>query len=137
VLVALDPALGISAAELAAGWDADEQARALAAAEQEAAPSGEFFPGLLELIVIPVAVNVASSVLYDLVKRVVRRARPEPRERTELELLETSTARGDRVLVVRLVQERSWPRSSSANGKRTLMGLSSPGWYSTTESSMT
>lgn len=107
VLVGLDPALGMSAADLAAGWGADERARAHAAAEQDAAPSGEFFPGLLELVVLPVAVNLASSVLYGLVKRVIRRARPEPPEGGELELLETTTDQGDRLLVVRLVQERS------------------------------
>ncbi|MGH3933175.1 MAG: hypothetical protein ACRDTF_24740 [Pseudonocardiaceae bacterium] len=99
----LDPALGMSAAELAASWDADERARARAAAEQEATPSGEFFPGLLELVVLPVAVNLASSVLYGLVKQVIRRARPEPRERCELELMETTTTQGDRLLVVRIV----------------------------------
>lgn len=103
VLVGLDPALEMSPANLAAGWDADERARAHGAAEQDAAPSGEFFPGLLELVVLPVAVNLASSVLYDLVKRVIRQARPESRE---LELLETTTARGDRLVMVRLVQER-------------------------------
>lgn len=106
VLVGLDPALGMSATELAAGWGAEERARARSAAEQEAVPSGEFFPGLVELVVLPVAVNLASSVLYDLVKRIIRRARPEPPERGELELLETTT-RGDRLLVVRLVPQRS------------------------------
>jgi len=107
VLVGLDPALGMSAADLAAGWGTDERARAHAAAEQDAAPSGEFFPGLSELVVLPVAVNLTSSVLYDLVKRAIRRARPEPPERRELELLETTTAQGDRLLVVRMVAERS------------------------------
>lgn len=106
VLVGLDPTLGMSAADLAASWGTDERARARAAAEQEAAPSGEFFPGLLELVVLPVAVNLTSSVLYDLVKRVIQRARPEPPERCELELLETTTVQGDRLLVVRSVQER-------------------------------
>ncbi|MGH3938391.1 MAG: hypothetical protein ACRDTG_07105 [Pseudonocardiaceae bacterium] len=105
VLVGLDPSLGMSAADLAASWSADEQARARAAAEQEAAPSGEFFPGLLELVVLPVAVNLTSGVLYDLVKRAIRRARPESPERCKLELLETTTAKGDRLLVVRLVKE--------------------------------
>lgn len=105
VLVGLDPALGVSVADLAAGWDADERARAHAAAEQDATPSGEFFPGLLELVVLPVAVNLTGSVLYDLVKRVIRRARPEPPERCELELLETTTPQGDRLLMVRSVQQ--------------------------------
>lgn len=106
VLVGLDPALQMSPADLATGWGADEQARAHGAVEQDAAPSGEFFPGLLELVVLPVAVNLASSLLYSLVKRVIRRARPEPRGHDELELLETTTTRGDRLLVVRLIQQR-------------------------------
>lgn len=104
VLVGLDPALEMSANDLAAGWAADERARARGATEQDAAPSGEFFPGLSELVVLPVAVNLTSSVLYDLVKRVIRQSRPEPPERRELELMETTTARGDRLLLVRLVQ---------------------------------
>ncbi|MGQ0775510.1 MAG: hypothetical protein ACT4NY_13985 [Pseudonocardiales bacterium] len=118
VLVGLDPALGMSPAELAASWDADERARTRAAAEQEAAPSGEFFPGLLELVVLPVAVNLASSVLYGLVKQVIHRARPEQRERCELELLETTTALGDRLLVVRMVKKRSQSSSARARGPR-------------------
>lgn len=106
VLVGLDPALEMSAADLAAGWDADERARAHGATEQDAAPSGEYFPGLLELVVLPVAVNLASSILYNLVKQVIRRARSEPPERPELALMETTTAQGDRLLVVRLAQPR-------------------------------
>jgi hypothetical protein len=57
--------------------------------------------------VIPGAVNLATSALYDLVGRVVRRSRPDRGELLELELVETTTALGDRVVVVRSRRERS------------------------------
>ncbi len=64
-------------------------------------------PGLVELVVIPLAVNLASNVLYDLVRRLVRRAQPADGERTELEVTEITTGRDDRVVVVRSAAERS------------------------------
>jgi hypothetical protein len=61
--------------------------------------------------VIPGAVNLATSALYDLVGRVIRRSRPDRGEllelELELELVETTTALGDRVVVVRSRRERS------------------------------
>ena len=40
---------------------------------------GHFLPGLVELVLIPVAVNLASTVLYDPVRRLVRRLSPSER----------------------------------------------------------
>lgn len=107
VLLVVEPGVGLSSAEVVASWEADGEARAVSSVEVQAARGGEFVPGLLELIVIPGAVNLATSALYDLVRRVIRRSRPERRELLELELVETTTALGDRVVVVRLRQERS------------------------------
>jgi hypothetical protein len=107
VVVAVDPGVGLSAAEVVVSWEADEQARAVSSAVVESARGGEFLPGLVELIVIPGAVNLATSALYDLVGRVVRRSRPDRGELLELELVETTTALGDRVVVVRSRRERS------------------------------
>jgi len=102
VVVAVDPDTGVSPAELAAGWDVDEQARGIGAATVEAAPSGAYLPGLVELVVIPLAVNVASGVLCEVVKRLVRRSRREPAEVSEVEISEGATEHGDQVVVVRL-----------------------------------
>ncbi|HSV66735.1 MAG TPA: hypothetical protein VLJ59_12605 [Mycobacteriales bacterium] len=102
VLVALDPEVGLSATELAAHWDTDEQARALGAAAVEPSSGEQFLPGLVELVAIPLVVNVASAALCEVVSRLVRRLRPRPRDGAELELTEVVTQQGDRVLVVRL-----------------------------------
>jgi hypothetical protein len=107
VVVAVDPGVGLSAAEVVASWEADEQARAVSSAVVESARGGEFLPGLVELIVIPGAVNLATSAVYDLVGRVILRCRSNRGELSELELVETTTGLGDRVVVVRSRRERS------------------------------
>lgn len=99
--------MGLSPLEVVASWEADEEARAVSSATVEAARGGEFIPGLVELILIPGAVNLATSALYDLIRRVIRRSRPDRGELSELELVETTTALGDRVVVVRCHRERS------------------------------
>lgn len=107
VLVALEPAVGLSAAEVVVSWEADDEARAVSSVEVEAARGGQFMPGLVELILIPGAVNLATAALYDLVRRVIRRSRPDRHELSELELVEVTTGLGDRVVMVRLRQERT------------------------------
>lgn len=107
VLVAVAPDVGVSPSAVAAGWDDEENGRALGTARLEVAPGGEFLPGPAELVLIPVAVNLASSVLYDVVRRLVWRAQSERGDRRELELAEVMTGRGDRVVVVRLAREGS------------------------------
>jgi hypothetical protein len=107
VLMALEPGIGLSATEVVQSWHADEQALAVSPAEIQEVRGGEFLPGLVELILIPGAVNLAVSALYDLIRRVIRRSRPDRRELAELELVEVTTAFGDRVVMVRLRQERS------------------------------
>jgi hypothetical protein len=105
LLVAVDPAVGVEPADLVVAWNDDREAAGLGAASVES-PNGEvLLPGLLELVAIPIAVNLASAVLYDVVRRLVRRRRPEVTG-PELELVEITTAQGDRVVVVRLTQGR-------------------------------
>ncbi len=55
---------------------------------------------------IPIVVAVASDVLSDLIRRLVRRQQPASGGR-ELELVETTSRQGDRVVVVRLRGEAS------------------------------
>jgi len=107
-LLALDPGLGVSPADVAAGWVADEQASAFGPAVVETARGQAFPPGALELVVLPVAVNLASNVLYDLLRRIVARSRPGGGGDggggdggPAFDVVETTTAQGDRVLVVR------------------------------------
>jgi hypothetical protein len=104
-LLALDPGLGVSPADMAAGWGADEQASAFGPAVVETARGQAFLPGALELVVLPVAVNLASNLLYDLVRRIVARSRPSGGGGggggPAFDVVETTNAQGERVLIVR------------------------------------
>ena len=100
LVVAVDPAVGVEPAALAKAWDGDEEAAALGPASVQAPTPGTFLPGLAELIWVPLAVNLASSVVYDLVRRLVVQQRPSV-DVTELELTETVSG-DDRVVVVRV-----------------------------------
>jgi hypothetical protein len=71
----------------------------------EKAANGTMLPGLLELIVVPLAVNLASSILYDVVRGLIARSRPAV-DVAEIELEMTDTPSGDRVMVVRLRREQ-------------------------------
>jgi hypothetical protein len=90
--------VGITPEELAAVWGADPGS--LGAAAVEPADGQQYLPGLMELITIPLAVNVASNIIYDLIRRLVSGLRQNP-GRDDFEVVEVTTAQGDRVVVVR------------------------------------
>lgn len=100
VLVAVDPAIDVAPVELVARWEADDEARELGAAELEPVSGRVFVPGLVELVAIPLVVNVASSALCALVKRLVA-GRSGEDESTGLDVVEVQLRDGDRVIVVR------------------------------------
>lgn len=103
MLVALDPSAGVEVASFAAAWSGDGEAQRVGgAAVVTPLPGAVLLPGLVELVVIPLAVNLGSSALYDMVKRLLSASRG-PRERGvgDLEIIETSSADGERLLVVR------------------------------------
>ncbi|MCG5445690.1 hypothetical protein NIE79_004211 [Micromonospora sp. NIE79] len=100
LVVAVDPAVGVVPVALAKAWESDEEAAALGAASVQPAAPGTFLPGLAELVLVPLAVNLASSLLYDLVRRLIVQQRPAV-DVTELELTETRSG-DDRVVVVRV-----------------------------------
>jgi hypothetical protein len=75
LVVAIDPAVGVGAGDLSLAWAADEEARGLGEASVEGSAPGQFLPGLVELVVVPLVVNVASEVLSTLVRRVLDRVR--------------------------------------------------------------
>ncbi len=106
VLVALDSSVGVGAAAFAGAWEGDVEARRVGSPVVEPVTGEVFVPGVLELIVIPLLVNVGSSGLYDLVKRLVAKARSEGRAGVEdVEVAEVMTAEGDRLVVVRSRRE--------------------------------
>ena len=107
LVIALDPAVGVNSAELAAAWDANEQARAVGPASVETSARGDFLPDVLTLVAIPLAVNVASTAITALVTRLVARLRNSRPDQPDIEVAELTSAAGDRVMVVRLRGGRS------------------------------
>jgi hypothetical protein len=111
LVVAVDPDVGVDAAELARLWNEDAEARSHGAAETRTPGPGVFLPPeLVEWVAIPLAVNLASTAVYDLVRRLLARPRSDqsrdeqPRSVEELEVIEHQTG-SDRVVVVRLRRE--------------------------------
>jgi hypothetical protein len=75
-MVAVDPDVGVAAIELAQSWNQDIDARACGVAGVESPGPGVFLPlEVLEWVAVPLAVNLASDALYELVSRLVARAR--------------------------------------------------------------
>ena len=102
LVVALDAGVDVNPEDLAATWDSDEAARMVGVAAVEASGRGDFLPGVLELVVIPLAVNLASSAACTIVSRLVARLRPAEPDRPELELVQFTDETGDQIIVVRL-----------------------------------
>jgi hypothetical protein len=105
-LVAVDASVGVSPKEFAAAWGEEPEAVEAGPATLVVAPEGAFLPGLAELVVVPLAVNLASAVVYDVVRRALRRAAGR-REVEEVEVVEFTSANGDRVVVARARREIS------------------------------
>ena len=102
LVVAVDPGVEVSPADLAAAWESDGEARAVGAASVEMSGRGDFLPDVLTLVVIPLGVNVASTAACALVSRLVARLRPARPDQLAVELAETAGDDGDRVVVVRV-----------------------------------
>jgi hypothetical protein len=87
----------------AAAWSGDGRAQRVGgAAVVTPVPGAVFLPGVVELVAIPLAVNLGSSALYDMVKRLLASSRrPTEPGIGDLEVTETLTADGERLLVVR------------------------------------
>jgi hypothetical protein len=106
LLVAVDPSIGVGAGAFAEVWNGDESAARWGPARVEAGRGEVMLPGLVEWVMVPVAVGLVSSALYDVVKRLVVRAAPRV-DVSEVEVVEVASAQGDRVVVVRSRRVRS------------------------------
>ena len=98
LVVAVDPSVGVAAAVFALAWEADAEAGVLGSAVVEPAGGRAFVPGLVELVAIPLAVNLASSALCALVARLISARKSDG---GDVEVLEVTVSDGDRVVVVR------------------------------------
>ena len=114
LVVAVDGAVGVSAADLAAAWDRDSEARAAGLASADSPRAGEFLGDVVTLVVIPLTVNLASSAACALVGRVLARLRaardgpavPE-QDAGDLEIVVSADGAGDLVVVVRMAGPQS------------------------------
>lgn len=79
VQLIFDPALDVDAHAVAALWAADPEAMKLMSRQPEVRREKPttYLPEVMELVVIPLAVNVASTVLIAIANRLYRKYRPE------------------------------------------------------------
>jgi hypothetical protein len=101
IVIVVAPDAGCEPETVAAAWNADAEASAAGTAGTEAAGGDVFFPGLAELVVIPLTVNVASSAAYDLVKKLATRLRPPGKDEPRVERPEVTAGSGDVIIVIR------------------------------------
>jgi hypothetical protein len=99
-LVVVDRGVGFGPGELAAWWGEDAEAVGLGQASVQEGVNPAFGPEIFEWVAIPLGVNLASSALYDLVKRLVTRSRAATQEGA-VEIVHSTTGEGDPVVVVR------------------------------------
>lgn len=102
LLVALDQAVGVPPTQFVQLWAGEQEAAVLGTASVESASDGALLPELMELVVIPLEVNLAATALYELVRKLVRRGQPHDSSGADLEVVEVQTQGRDRVVVVRL-----------------------------------
>jgi hypothetical protein len=105
VVIVVAPGAGFGPEAVASAWNADREASAAGTAVVEDAGGEVFFPGLVELVAVPLAVNVTSSVVYDLVKKLAGRLRrPGGGDEAQVErpeFLEVTGGGGDVIIVIR------------------------------------
>lgn len=98
LLVALDPSAEVGLAEVMAAWNADPTAAVAGVARIEAVGPGTFIPGLVEMLVIPLGVNLASSAVYDILKGVLKNLRDN--QQGDLALSDAHASGEDLMIVV-------------------------------------
>lgn len=99
VRVVVDPGVGVGPSDLVNAWVSDPAVAGGPVVEP--AQGRVMLPGVLELLVLPVAVNLASSALCELVRSWVGRARGPAEPVVEFEVVEATDGQGNRVVVVR------------------------------------
>ena len=104
LVMAVDRAVGVSPAEVAAAWDAHDEAREAGLATVEAPRPGAYLGDVLALVVIPLAVNLASSAACALAHRVIAGLRPARPGSGDLEVVAATGGDGELVVVVRIAR---------------------------------
>ena len=104
LLVAFSQGVGVTPSQFAQAWELDAEASALGTATVDTTSGELYLLDVLNLVVIPLAVNMASTGILALVRRIVGRARSETHD--ELEIIDAQGSDGERIFVVRLKSGR-------------------------------
>ena len=108
LIIGVDPGVDVRASELARSWNEDTHARRHGRATAAPVGQGAFLPELTELVTIPLAVNLASNLAYDIARRVVVRLRTQKsagaKGMEELEIIEHRSGQ-DQWMIVRSRRE--------------------------------
>lgn len=83
--IALSPDLELSPIEFVAAWNEEKECRDVAVARLAPPASQQYDFGLLAEIVLGLVINIASSTVYDLIKKAVAR-RGVPRRHIHIEV---------------------------------------------------
>jgi DivIVA domain-containing protein len=113
VVVAMHPSARIAPGTLADAWNADREASAAGRAQVEAA---DVLPDLQEWVVIPLAVNLASSAGYDLLKRLILSLRDDTSDASSVEITNFPVGDVNFVVVVAFVDDSQPPPAPPAPG---------------------
>lgn len=105
LVLALDPELEVSPADMAAAWNGDDEAGLVGSATVETAPPGDFF-GLMDLVAIPAGVGLTVNVITAMVGTLIAKLRGRRPDQADLEIAEMTRPNGDRIVVVRLRRTR-------------------------------
>ncbi len=107
VVVTFDPDVGVSPADVASERARDDQARALGTASAVDSIRADSLSHAVVLVMVPPPVNVASSSIYDLLRRLVTRLHTTRREEPGLEFIKVLDSKGNRIFAVRLRRARA------------------------------
>ncbi len=110
VQLEFDPDLKVNAREIADLWANDPEARAMLDGPPEVHRRGPstYLPSLVEFVVLPLAVNVGSTVLIALSTRIYRKYRPGADAAVDTTAEDGDD--GDQILVTRPVEPEEAPR---------------------------
>lgn len=95
--ITLSPTIGLSPTEFVAAWNEVEECRSVAVARLVSSSAQQYDFNLFANVLLALVTNIASSTLYDLIKRALAR-RGVPRKHVHIEALQKPD--GTRSLVV-------------------------------------
>jgi hypothetical protein len=102
LVLAIDPELGVSPANMVAAWNSDDEASLVGSATVEATTPGDFF-GVMDMVVIPAGVGLTVNGITAMVGRLIAKLRGS--HQADLEIAEMTT-NGDQIVAVRLRRAR-------------------------------